>query len=129
MRITASYRNHVLQSLDLLVPVFQRITAYCFKCRAKREMKLVETLVLKNGRPATRGFCPVCGIQIFRIGAAPPALGYEEMEILRKNASRHRNMKRHELENRRERRKPRSVPATSTSGLPASALTSRVLGE
>ena len=42
--------------------------AYCFKCRSKREMKGATAVTLKNGRPATRGVCPVCGTKMFRIG-------------------------------------------------------------
>jgi len=44
--------------------------AYCFKCRAKREMKNPEKVILKNGRPAVRGICSVCGTKVFRIGKA-----------------------------------------------------------
>ena len=42
--------------------------AYCFKCRTKREISSPQAVVLKNGRPATKGTCPVCGTQLFRIG-------------------------------------------------------------
>lgn len=42
--------------------------AYCFKCRAKREIKDPQQITLKNGRPATQGICPVDGTKIFRIG-------------------------------------------------------------
>ncbi len=42
--------------------------AYCFKCKAKREMKNPEKVTLKNGRPATQGICLVCGTKMFRIG-------------------------------------------------------------
>ena len=42
--------------------------AYCLKCRTKREIKGPEQVTLKNGRPATKGTCPVCGTKIFRIG-------------------------------------------------------------
>jgi len=42
--------------------------AYCFKCRAKQEMKDPKDIVLKNGRPATQGVCSVCGTKMFRIG-------------------------------------------------------------
>jgi len=38
------------------------VTAYCVKCRAKREIKM------KNGRPAVKGTCPKCGTKVFRIG-------------------------------------------------------------
>ncbi|MDA1189029.1 MAG: DUF5679 domain-containing protein [Chloroflexi bacterium] len=42
--------------------------AYCFKCRAKREIKSPQPVKLKNGRPATQGTCPVCKTKVFRIG-------------------------------------------------------------
>ncbi|MEA2086420.1 MAG: DUF5679 domain-containing protein [Chloroflexota bacterium] len=42
--------------------------AYCFKCRKKVEIKNPQKVTLKNGRPATRGTCPVCGTKVFRIG-------------------------------------------------------------
>jgi hypothetical protein len=42
--------------------------AYCFKCRAKREISNPEAVTLKNGRPATQGTCPTCGTKVFRIG-------------------------------------------------------------
>ena len=29
--------------------------AYCFKCRAKREIRNPQRVTLKNGRPATQG--------------------------------------------------------------------------
>ncbi len=44
--------------------------AYCFKCRTKKEIRGATKVTLKNGRPATRGTCPVCGTKIFRIGKA-----------------------------------------------------------
>ena len=42
--------------------------AYCFKCRAKRDIKNPTSVTLKNGRPATQGSCPICGTKVFRIG-------------------------------------------------------------
>ncbi len=42
--------------------------AYCFKCKAKREIKDPARVTLKNGKQATRGTCPVCGTKLFRIG-------------------------------------------------------------
>ncbi len=42
--------------------------AYCIKCRAKREMKEVRSITMKNGKPATQGTCPVCGTKMFRVG-------------------------------------------------------------
>ena len=42
--------------------------AYCVKCREKVEIKEPEKITMKNGRPATKGVCPVCGTRVFRIG-------------------------------------------------------------
>ncbi|NLN79070.1 MAG: hypothetical protein GX141_09145 [Armatimonadetes bacterium] len=44
--------------------------AYCVKCKAKKEMKDAEEIVMKNGKPATKGVCPTCGTKMFRIGKA-----------------------------------------------------------
>ena len=41
---------------------------YCLKCRAQREIRDPEPVIVKNGRPATRGKCSVCGKTVFRIG-------------------------------------------------------------
>ena len=38
------------------------------KCRSKKEMSKPEAITMKNGRPATRGICPVCSTKMFRIG-------------------------------------------------------------
>ena len=43
-------------------------TAYCVKCRTKREIKDPQEVTLKNGRPAVKGTCPECGTKVFRIG-------------------------------------------------------------
>jgi uncharacterized Zn-binding protein involved in type VI secretion len=42
---------------------------YCVKCKEKREIKDAQSIVMKNGRPATQGLCPTCGTKIFKIGA------------------------------------------------------------
>jgi predicted RNA-binding Zn-ribbon protein involved in translation (DUF1610 family) len=44
--------------------------AYCVKCKAKKEMKDPVQTNMKNGKPATKGVCPTCGTNIYRIGAA-----------------------------------------------------------
>ena len=45
-----------------------KMQAYCVKCRTKREMRDAKAIIMKNGRPATQGVCPVCGTKMFRIG-------------------------------------------------------------
>ncbi len=42
--------------------------AYCVKCRSKTEMKNPKPVTMKNGKPATKGECPVCGTKTFVIG-------------------------------------------------------------
>jgi hypothetical protein len=44
------------------------VQAYCVKCKAKREMKDPKQVIMANGKKATQGTCPVCGIKMFRIG-------------------------------------------------------------
>jgi len=43
-------------------------SAYCVKCKTKREMKSPTKTKMKNGRSATKGKCPKCGTGMFRIG-------------------------------------------------------------
>lgn len=44
------------------------VKGYCVKCRTKREIKDAKKVTLKNGKPAMKGKCPVCGTGMFRIG-------------------------------------------------------------
>jgi Zn finger protein HypA/HybF involved in hydrogenase expression len=44
-----------------------KVEAYCFKCRAKREIRNPQKVTLKNGKSAMQGVCPVCGTKVFRI--------------------------------------------------------------
>ena len=50
----------------------RRITleAYCLKCRTQREMKDATPVTMKNGKPATKGTCPVCSTGMYKIGKA-----------------------------------------------------------
>lgn len=41
--------------------------AYCMKCKTKREVKDAREITMKNGRPAIKGICPICGTKLFRI--------------------------------------------------------------
>ena len=44
------------------------MTAYCMKCRQQREVSNAQSVTMKNGRPATKGTCSVCGTTVFKIG-------------------------------------------------------------
>ena len=52
--------------------------AYCVKCKAKRDMRDPTPVFMTNGRPATRGTCPVCGTGLFKIGHTPAHDGLEK---------------------------------------------------
>lgn len=41
--------------------------AYCVKCKKKRTMTNTEHVTMKNGRPALKGTCPVCGTGMYKI--------------------------------------------------------------
>ncbi|MBI3485977.1 hypothetical protein HY025_03455 [Candidatus Daviesbacteria bacterium] len=42
---------------------------YCVKCRQKRDAQDVENVTMKNGKPAVKGKCSVCGTGMYKIGA------------------------------------------------------------
>ena len=42
--------------------------AYCVKDKKKVEIKDPTPIIMKNGKPATKGICPECGGSVFRIG-------------------------------------------------------------
>ena len=42
--------------------------AYCVKDRKIVEIKNPKAIIMKNGRHATQGICPICGNKVFRIG-------------------------------------------------------------
>lgn len=43
--------------------------AFCVKCKKKVEVKDIEDVLMKNGRPATKSKCAVCNTNVFKIGA------------------------------------------------------------
>ena len=45
-----------------------KLSFYCVKCKAKKEIEEYEEITMKNGRPAAKGVCPDCGTKMFRIG-------------------------------------------------------------
>lgn len=47
------------------------ITAYCVKCKSKREVRDPQPVFLGNGQPATQGPCVVCGTRLTRMGRTP----------------------------------------------------------
>jgi len=43
------------------VAVMLGVAGYCVRCREKRTIKDAQEVTMKNGRPAVKGVCPVCG--------------------------------------------------------------------
>jgi DNA topoisomerase-1 len=54
--------------------------AYCVKCKTKREMADPEPVFTATGGPATRGRCPVCGTNLFRMGETEAHAGLPRPE-------------------------------------------------
>ena len=50
---------------------------YCVKCRAKKEIKDAKNITMKNGKPATKAVCEVCGTTMFKIGKAKQSTNQE----------------------------------------------------
>ncbi|MCC7358459.1 MAG: type I DNA topoisomerase [Anaerolineales bacterium] len=51
--------------------------AYCVKCKTKREIAEPQAVFTATGTPATKGRCPVCGANLFRMGATDAHAGLE----------------------------------------------------
>ena len=47
----------------------ESVEIYCLKCRAKTGSQDVKQVTMKNGRPALRAVCTVCGTGKYRIGS------------------------------------------------------------
>ncbi len=62
------HKLFILSEYGQVMSEQQAISAYCVKCRTKRDMKDPQGVTLKNGKPATKGICPECGTKMFRIG-------------------------------------------------------------
>ena len=43
---------------------------YCVKDRKMVEVTNAQQVTMKNGKPAQKGTCPICGTGTYRIGAA-----------------------------------------------------------
>ena len=41
--------------------------AYCVKCKTKRKIQNPQEIILKNGKRAVKGVCPVCRTKMIRI--------------------------------------------------------------
>ena len=56
-------------------------TAYCMKCKTKRQMQAPQAVFTKTGTPATRGQCGECGTTLFRMGNTPAHEGLPKPDV------------------------------------------------
>ncbi len=89
------------------------LEAYCVKCKETVEMEEPQPVWTRKGAPGTRGFCPVCGTTVFRMG----------------RTEAHRNLKRPSAvkvaegaSHGRQRRPSRAVSATYVNYADADAV-------
>ncbi len=65
----------------------EQYTAYCVKCKTKRNMLNPEAVYTKTGTPGTQGVCEVCGTKLFRMGATPAHEGLAKPVVVAKAKS------------------------------------------
>ena len=58
----------------------EAVTAYCVKCKAKREMASPQPVYTRTGGPGTRGKCATCGTGMFKMGMTPAHQGIPKPE-------------------------------------------------
>ena len=51
------------------------VEIFCLKCKERTASTNVEAVTMKNGRPATKAVCAVCGVGKYRVGSTPEASG------------------------------------------------------
>lgn len=72
-------------------------------------MKNVEKVVMKNGRPASRGVCAKCGTKMFKIGDGPTltggALKAAKKAVSKKKASKRKSKKASKKTSKRKSKK------------------------
>ncbi len=60
--------------------------AYCVKCKTKREMAEPQAVFTASGTPATKGKCPVCGTNLYRMGETEAHAGLPRPEKVARKA-------------------------------------------
>ena len=72
----------------------ETVQAYCVKCREKRDVTQPQPVYTSAGAPGTRGACPVCGTNLFRMGATPAHEGLPKPEVIKKPVRKKKTKKR-----------------------------------
>ncbi len=64
-----------------MTEVRNQYEAYCVKCKTKRVIQNPTATFTASGTPATKGHCPVCGTNLFRMGATPAHEGLPKPDV------------------------------------------------
>jgi DNA topoisomerase-1 len=64
------------------------LQAYCVKCKTKREIQDPRPVFTQTGTPATRGVCPVCGTNLFRMGRTEAHEGMQPPKVTRRKTKK-----------------------------------------
>lgn len=67
--------------------------AYCVKCKVKRPIENSEPTFTSTGNPATKGTCPVCGTNLYRMGRTDAHDGLEPPEIKSRTRKKRKSSK------------------------------------
>jgi len=65
VRSTPTLEKFVFTRVRRLIPMSDLY--YCVKCKKKTEMKDPQRVTTKNGKPALKGSCLVCGTTVYTI--------------------------------------------------------------
>ncbi len=102
------------------------IQAYCVKCKTKRDLKNAQAVYTRTGTPGTRGECPECGTNLFRMGATEAHAHIPKPEVVEKPKKARKTSKKKSITQKSPSRRSRLVIVES----PAKARTvQRFLGK
>lgn len=63
-----SQEQRVLRPEKVQPDIKEALIAYCVKCKKKTAMQNAQQVTMKNGSPAVKGTCSVCGTGQYRVG-------------------------------------------------------------
>lgn len=79
--------------------------AYCVKCKTKRDMQNTTAVYTKTGSPGTKGTCPECGTNLFRMGETAAHAHVPKPEVTAKPARPSKKKKAKKSKKKSEARK------------------------
>ncbi len=80
----------------------QTLQAYCVKCKTKRDMRAAIAVYTKTGNPGSKGTCPVCATNLFRMGRTAAHDKVPKPEKIEKPAKKAKPKSRKTVKSRKE---------------------------